>query len=357
MKGLKKIALVSAIAAAPFAQAELVSMDEASMGNTTGQAGITIDVNSANISIGEIQYQDAGSIFINDFKLAGAGTVQYAGWAKAMLAANPAADVSVTAFETSGLRTTGYNIDNLSINIDVAGTDNTSIKYGMAKVTNTAVAATAKYTSNGSDYTGQAAIDQAALEMDGAAGLISDGDLVIGLDAQDQGTLVDLGIIIGSVVLGEESAATASGRTLAGAGTNTVLLANTALAGAIGPVDIVIDGQNGGMTINAYFGLKGSIELPFVATKFGFKLHNTRGLNSLTADVVTDTGAAYELSGAHFNGVIKADADTAKGISIVVNDFSGDMDITDLTFGSAPAIGDVYITDMVITADLNIYGH
>ena len=169
--------------------------------------------------------------------------------------------------------------------------------------------------------------------------------------------MVDLGIVIGGVVLGESGLVAGQGRATQYAGNNTVLLANTALAGAIGPVDIVIDGQNGGMNINAYFGLKGSIEMPFVATKFGFRLHNDRGLEALTADVQTDSGAAYELTGAHFNGTIKADANSAKGISIVVNDFSGDMDITDLTFGSAPSIGDVYITDMVITADLNIYGH
>ncbi len=34
----------------------------------------------------------------------------------------------------------------------------------------------------------------------------------------------------------------------------------------------VIDGKNGGMNINAYFALSGEIELPFIATKFGFAL-------------------------------------------------------------------------------------
>ena len=40
MKGLKKIALATAVAAAPFAaQAELQAMDDSMMGNVTGQAG------------------------------------------------------------------------------------------------------------------------------------------------------------------------------------------------------------------------------------------------------------------------------------------------------------------------------
>ena len=43
MKTFQKIALVSAIAAAPFAaQADLTPMDDSLMGNTTGQAGVTI---------------------------------------------------------------------------------------------------------------------------------------------------------------------------------------------------------------------------------------------------------------------------------------------------------------------------
>lgn len=58
MKGLKKIALVSAIAAAPFAaNAELVAMEDEFLGDITGQDGIIIDLDLA-VSIGEIQYID-----------------------------------------------------------------------------------------------------------------------------------------------------------------------------------------------------------------------------------------------------------------------------------------------------------
>lgn len=61
MKTFNKIALVSAIAAAPFAaQADLTPMDDSLMGNTTGQAGVTIEINIAGngISVGEIEYVD-----------------------------------------------------------------------------------------------------------------------------------------------------------------------------------------------------------------------------------------------------------------------------------------------------------
>jgi hypothetical protein len=46
MKGLKKIALASAIAAVSAgAQAELKALDDSAMGELTGQAGLTIDLN------------------------------------------------------------------------------------------------------------------------------------------------------------------------------------------------------------------------------------------------------------------------------------------------------------------------
>lgn len=64
MKTFQKIALVSAIAAAPFAaQAELVSMDDALMGDTTGQAGVTVEIElgATGITIDSVTYTDTGS--------------------------------------------------------------------------------------------------------------------------------------------------------------------------------------------------------------------------------------------------------------------------------------------------------
>jgi len=80
MKAFKKLALVTAIAAAPFAQAELTSIDDAALSNMTGQAGITIELDTA-ITIANITYTDtdgtsgtAGSLGINGVAFGG-GTV------------------------------------------------------------------------------------------------------------------------------------------------------------------------------------------------------------------------------------------------------------------------------------------
>ncbi|MEX2475484.1 DUF6160 family protein [Marinobacter sp.] len=73
MKGLKKIALATAVAAAPFAaHADLKAMDDSAMGNVTGQAGVTIELET-KVSIGQFKYTDEGSFAVNDIVLGGSG--------------------------------------------------------------------------------------------------------------------------------------------------------------------------------------------------------------------------------------------------------------------------------------------
>jgi len=73
MKAFKKLALVTAIAAAPFAQAEMVAIDDALMGEMTGQSGISIELD-ASVSIGSVVYTDtdtAGTLSLNSIALGG----------------------------------------------------------------------------------------------------------------------------------------------------------------------------------------------------------------------------------------------------------------------------------------------
>lgn len=75
MKGLKKIALATAVAAAPFAaQADLKALDDTTMGNVTGQAGVTIELET-KVSIGEFRYTDQGYLAVNDIHIGG-GSVE-----------------------------------------------------------------------------------------------------------------------------------------------------------------------------------------------------------------------------------------------------------------------------------------
>lgn len=118
MKGLKKIALTTAIAAAPFAaNAELQAMNDTAMGDVTGQAGVTIELET-QVSIGQFKYTDTnsggaseiggGSFTVNDIELGGAGLVTGA----------------APIFDTTGdgnpdVAATDL-LDDLSIDIDIA---------------------------------------------------------------------------------------------------------------------------------------------------------------------------------------------------------------------------------------------
>jgi len=98
MKGLNKIALVTAIAAASAgAQAELKALDDSAMGELTGQAGLTIDLET-KYTIGEFMYKDAGSVFLAGISL-GANTNEA-----------PASVAAANGF-----------VDNIRIKLDIAG--------------------------------------------------------------------------------------------------------------------------------------------------------------------------------------------------------------------------------------------
>lgn len=113
MKGLKKIALVTAIAAAPFAaNADLKALDDSTMGNVTGQAGVTIELET-RVAIGEFTYTDEGTFAVSGIELGGA-TVSS----------------SATAAGYAAQAGAGELLDNLKIDIDIADDGDAVIHVG-----------------------------------------------------------------------------------------------------------------------------------------------------------------------------------------------------------------------------------
>jgi len=71
MKGLKKLVLATAVAAIPFAaQADLKAMDDTAMGDVTGQAGVTIELET-KVDIGEFRYTDEGYLSVSNIAIGG----------------------------------------------------------------------------------------------------------------------------------------------------------------------------------------------------------------------------------------------------------------------------------------------
>ncbi|NVK38135.1 MAG: hypothetical protein HWE18_09440 [Gammaproteobacteria bacterium] len=113
MKGLKKLALVTAVAAAPFAQAEMTAMDDALLGEMTGQAGITIDVDLA-MTIDAIKYVD------RDGNQDGSG-VQGAITMSKLAIGDIAADGTLSAATIRGITIDADGTDGLVIGLNQIG--------------------------------------------------------------------------------------------------------------------------------------------------------------------------------------------------------------------------------------------
>ncbi|MCG8612352.1 MAG: DUF6160 family protein, partial [Pseudomonadales bacterium] len=60
-------------------QAEVIALDEAAMASVTGQAGISIEINDAAITMGEILYKDEGGIAVRDIRIGGANRTNFFG--------------------------------------------------------------------------------------------------------------------------------------------------------------------------------------------------------------------------------------------------------------------------------------
>ncbi|MEC7727851.1 MAG: DUF6160 family protein [Pseudomonadota bacterium] len=298
MKGLKKIALVAAVAAAPFAaNAEMQALNDASMGAVTGQAGVTIDL-TANVSIGEIAYQDQGFLSFSGVTLAGQG---------------------------------GTDLDDIRLTIDVAG-DGTDL--GTAALGATYLAG-AGFDVSGANETPQA---------------VTDGDLVISLRSQS-GTPVDFNLSIGEIALAKSGGTVGNLNSAGDAG--TVLVSNLSIDGLLGPIDILINEESNNMNINAYFSAAGNLTMPFIGTSLDFELHNRRGA-TVSAGPVSFAHAQVDVSVAEGYNTGTA---TIDALRVNVQDFSGDLDLLNINTGGAESIGNVYMTDLAVRADMVIYGH
>lgn len=299
MKGLKKIALVAAVAAAPFAaNAEMQALNDASMGAVTGQAGVTIDL-SANVTIGEIAYEDQGFLAFSDVSLSGQG---------------------------------GTDLDDIRLTIDVVG-DGTDL--GIAAFGATYLGA-AGFTVDPTIETPQA---------------VTDGDLVIALRSQS-GTPVDFNLSIGEIALGKSTSTVGNLNSAGDAG--TVLVSNLSIDGLLGPIDVLINEESNSLNINAYFNANGNLTMPFIGTSLDFELHNRRG-----SSVVAGLGTSFAHAQVDVSVAEGYDtgAATIDALRVNVQDFSGDLDLLNINTGGAENIGNVYMTDLAVRADMVIYGH
>lgn len=335
MKGLKKLTLATAIAAVPFAaNADLKAMDDSAMGNVTGQSGVTIEL-AAQVDVKEVAYQDDGFLAISGLSIGG------------------------DALDANNDATTA--LDDIKLYIDVAGTNGVG-DTGAGAVGNAYIegAAAAKTNVN---WTNTQDIDDTTLgtaaSYESSMPAVQDGDLVIGIRSVS-GMPVDFGVGIDSVKLAKSTESGNLGNL--GAGTGTTLVSDLQLTGQLGPIDIIIQEDTEVMNVNAYFNVAGTLNANFVGTYLDFELHNRRGddtnnLTIATGDPATDVDTSYAHAQVDLGKTTNAAG--ADALAFNVNNFSGDLDLTNIRMGSsgAASIGSLYMTDLKVNAQMTVYGH
>jgi len=414
MKGLNKLVLVSAIAAiSAGAQAELKALDDSAMGELTGQAGLTIDIET-KYTIGEFAYKDGGSVLFQGISLGGGAL---SGGAGSML-------------------------DNVRLNLDVAGSgfdaqgnvnDDNVLHYGFSEITELAVML------QGRGNTGHAGIDAVAANTMSAVGkanlntkkTFGDGDLVIHIDATDhlkQGggmeafvagtgktltevftpgstgslgladldlataaqlvhTAADFNFSIDAIKLASSDYVIGSGAVGADAftagGQSTTLISDLSISGYFGPVDIQIENNGNGFSNGTSGDADSKIhwdayidvtDLDVYIDIAGVKIENMK-INNTRGDI-TDINGNNSFNFAHSERTIFAVKDTVlrpdsaaalnggtnpqdyvDGIAINTV-FKGDMEIGALSFGdSGTSIGELYWTDISSTTNWTISAH
>lgn len=334
MKGLKKLTLATAIAAVPFAaNAELQALGDSAMGNVTGQSGVTIEL-AAQVDVKEVAYQDDGFLAISGLSIGGA------------------------ALDANNDATTA--LDDIKLFIDVAGAggvaDTGAKAVGNAYLVGAATAK-ANVTWNNSE-TGANGL----ASYESGMPTVQDGDLVIGIRSVS-GMPVDFGVGIDSVKLAKSTESGNLGNL--GAGTGTTLVSDLQLTGQLGPIDIVIQEDTEVMNVNAYFNASGTLNAEFVGTYLDFELHNSRGDDTNGLQIVDGSGTPIvDTSYAHAQVDIGKATPAAAGapteaLAFNVNNFSGDLDLTNIRMGDAanPSIGNLYMTDLKVNAQMTVYGH
>jgi hypothetical protein len=189
---------------------------------------------------------------------------------------------------------------------------------------------------------------------------VEDGDLVIGLRSVN-GLPVDFGVGIDSVKLADSNESGNVG-SLAGT-TGTTLISDLKIGGQLGPIDIVIQENEDVMNVNAYFNASGSLKADFVGTYLDFELHNRRGgdQNELgtPAGATSFAHAQVDIGLADGPNAPEASGAPAEALAFNVNNFSGDLDLTNIRMGDSanPSIGNLYLTDLKVNAQMTVYGH
>ncbi|KEF31889.1 hypothetical protein D777_01575 [Marinobacter nitratireducens] len=324
-------ALVFALSLPSAAMAEFKPMDDGAMSSVTGQAGVTIELET-KVNMDRLTWTDEGSLNVN------------------------------------GLRLSGHNdttMDNMKLTVDIAG-QNEVLEHGFSEIARRADAGLLDPGSN-------ADIADALATYDTGAGFgkqFNSGDLVIHLGATDYGDPTNLTDYLQAV----DFELAVDSLTTSGTEGTTSLFSNVLLQGYVGPTDLVI--RNGGTSTrtlangNTVSGSELQLDTHFEITDGslnwdaadlilifnfaavgieGLQIHNRRGNDTLGHFGMASATAKLSKGTSAASG--------KEGLSVHDVEFRADIDMPVFRIGQA-SIGSVQFTDFAITdTTMMVYGH
>lgn len=307
MKGFRKTVLVTAVAlASSAAQSELKLLGDEALGSLTGQAGLTIDLET-KYTIGEFMYKDAGSVFFKGISFGANENVDAGGLfdnvrVKVDIAGAGALDntgVADNYLETgfSGVRKTA-DIQSAATPGETAFTDAASGTIDVSVAQNAGLIASNVTTTGSMSIGGKVTYGDGDLlihvsakdywePLGGIETLLSDGSLSTLTSAQFFGdgfvkgkdfnfSKDAIGIAGSSVDAGDtiNAADIISSVDAAFDGTDadnntTVLLSNLSVNGYLGPIDIHIENKGNGFSQVVGLDTSGAFPVPIVANGVG----------------------------------------------------------------------------------------
>lgn len=310
--------------------AEFQPLDDGTLSGVTGQAGVTIELET-KINIDHLTWIDEGSLNVNNMRLSGHNNTA---------------------------------LDNLKLTIDIAGTGEV-LEHGFSDVARRADAGL--FNTSNADV----ADALATYSMAGEFGKqFNSGDLVIHLGATDYGNPNSLSDYLQAVDFElEVESITASGSE----GTAT-LFSDVLLQGYVGPTDLVIRNEggssktlsNGNVVSGAELQLDTHFEITngslnwdaadvillfnFAAVGIeGLQIHNRRGDDTLGHFGMASATAKLSKGTGSVSG--------KEGLSIHNVEFRADIDMPVFKIGQT-SIGSVQFTDFAITdTNMLVYGH
>ncbi|MGO1502622.1 MAG: DUF6160 family protein [Marinobacter sp.] len=321
---------VLALSLPTSAMAEFQPLDDGTLSRVTGQAGVTMELET-KINIDRLTWTDEGSLNVNNMRLSGHNDTV---------------------------------LDNLKLSVDIAGTGEV-LEHGFSEIARRADAGL--LSTNNADVADALATYSVAGEF---GKQFNSGDMVIHLGATDYGDPTSLGDYLQAVDFElEVESITASGSE----GTAT-LFSDVLLQGYVGPTDLVIRNasgssrtlSNGNVVSGAELQLDTHFEITngslnwdaadvillfnFAAVGIeGLQIHNRRGNDTLGHFGMASATAKLSKGTGSVSG--------KEGLSVHDVEFRADIDMPVFKVGQV-SIGSVQFTDFAITdTSMLVYGH